>query len=123
MAWLMVPATIGPILGPPLGGFIVTYLSWRWIFYINVPIGLLGIVLATLFIDETARAGRRAASTCVGLVLSRRRAGRPDVRAGDRGRGAGRHGRSGLVVAGVLAGALYWRARAAAIRSPCSTSG
>ena len=40
MAWLMIPATIGPILGPPLGGFIVTYLSWRWIFYINVPIGV-----------------------------------------------------------------------------------
>jgi MFS family permease len=52
MAWLMVPATIGPIVGPPLGGFIVTYLSWHWIFYINVPIGILGIVLVTLFIDE-----------------------------------------------------------------------
>jgi MFS family permease len=31
MAWLMVPATIGPIVGPPVGGFIVTYLSWHWI--------------------------------------------------------------------------------------------
>jgi EmrB/QacA subfamily drug resistance transporter len=52
MAWLMVPATIGPIVGPPVGGFLVTYLSWHWIFYINVPIGLAGIVLVTLFIDE-----------------------------------------------------------------------
>jgi EmrB/QacA subfamily drug resistance transporter len=52
MAWLMIPATIGPIVGPPLGGFIVTYLSWRWIFYINVPIGILGIVLVTIFIEE-----------------------------------------------------------------------
>ncbi|WP_428487473.1 MFS transporter [Rhodopila sp.] len=52
MAWLMVPATIGPIVGPPLGGFIVTYLSWHWIFYINVPIGIAGIVLVTVFIDE-----------------------------------------------------------------------
>jgi len=52
MAWLMVPATIGPIVGPPLGGFIVTYLSWHWIFYINVPIGAVGIVLVTIFIDE-----------------------------------------------------------------------
>ncbi len=52
MAWLMIPATIGPILGPPVGGLIVTYLSWRWIFFINVPIGLLGMVLASLFIAE-----------------------------------------------------------------------
>ncbi len=52
MAWLMIPATIGPILGPPVGGLIVTYLDWRWIFYINVPIGVLGIVLVTLFIED-----------------------------------------------------------------------
>jgi len=52
MSYLTVPALIGPVLGPPLGGFIVTYSSWRWIFYINLPIGLLGIVLATLFIEN-----------------------------------------------------------------------
>ena len=44
---------MGPILGPPLGGFIVTYLNWRWIFYINVPIGILGVVLVSLFIANT----------------------------------------------------------------------
>ncbi len=42
MAWLTVPALLGPVMGPPLGGFIVTYFSWRWIFDINVPIGILG---------------------------------------------------------------------------------
>ena len=63
MAWLMIPATIGPILGPPVGGFIVTYLSWHWIFYINVPIGLLGIVLASLFIEEM-REPSPSPSTC-----------------------------------------------------------
>jgi MFS family permease len=52
MTWLMVPATIGPILGPPLGGFIVTYLDWRWIFYLNVPIGVIGLIMVTLFIDD-----------------------------------------------------------------------
>jgi EmrB/QacA subfamily drug resistance transporter len=52
MAWLLVPATLGPVVGPPLGGFLVSTLSWRWIFYINVPIGLAGIVLATVFIDQ-----------------------------------------------------------------------
>ncbi len=52
MSWLLVPALIGPILGPPVGGMIVTYLDWRWIFYINVPIGLLGFILVSLFIEE-----------------------------------------------------------------------
>ena len=52
MTWLMIPVTIGPVLGPPLGGFIVDALDWRWIFYINVPIGVAGLVLVTLFIDD-----------------------------------------------------------------------
>jgi EmrB/QacA subfamily drug resistance transporter len=52
MSYLTVPALLGPVLGPPVGGFIVTYSSWRWIFYINLPIGLIGIVLATLFIED-----------------------------------------------------------------------
>jgi len=52
-SWVLIPAVVGPILGPPVGGFIVTYLNWRWIFYINVPIGLIGIVLVSLFIANT----------------------------------------------------------------------
>ena len=52
MSWLLIPALIGPIIGPPLGGFIVTYLDWRWIFYINVPIGIVGFILVSIFIDE-----------------------------------------------------------------------
>ena len=40
MAWVSIPAMIGPLMGPPLGGFITTYASWHWIFLINVPIGL-----------------------------------------------------------------------------------
>ena len=52
MAWLTVPSLIGPVVGPPLGGLIVTYASWRWIFDINVPIGLLGIALVTRYVDD-----------------------------------------------------------------------
>ena len=52
MAWLSTPALLGPVLGPPLGGFIVTYVSWRYIFAINIPIGILGILLVTLFVDD-----------------------------------------------------------------------
>src|SRR3974390_2464488 len=51
MAWVTVPALIGPVIGPPLGGFITTYFSWHWIFLINIPIGLLGIFMALRFID------------------------------------------------------------------------
>ena len=51
MAWVTVPALIGPVIGPPLGGFITTYFSWHWIFLINIPIGLLGIVMALRYID------------------------------------------------------------------------
>jgi len=51
MAWVTVPALIGPVIGPPLGGFITTYFSWHWIFLINIPIGLLGIVMALKYID------------------------------------------------------------------------
>lgn len=52
MSWLLLPALMGPILGPPLGGFILAVASWRWIFYINIPVGILGVVLVTLFIDD-----------------------------------------------------------------------
>ena len=50
MAWLTIPALIGPLTGPPIGGFLTTYLSWHWIFWINVPIGIIGILLATRFL-------------------------------------------------------------------------
>jgi EmrB/QacA subfamily drug resistance transporter len=69
MAWLMIPATIGPIVGPPVGGFIVTYLSWHWIFYINVPIGIAGIILVTVFIDEM-KEPTRTKFDLRGLVLA-----------------------------------------------------
>jgi EmrB/QacA subfamily drug resistance transporter len=52
LAWLTVPALIGPVLGPLLGGFITTYWDWRWIFWINIPIAVLGMVLVTLFIPQ-----------------------------------------------------------------------
>ena len=46
------PTLIGPVVGPPLGGFITTYFHWRWIFWINAPIGLLGVLLALRFIEN-----------------------------------------------------------------------
>ncbi|UDQ89986.1 MFS transporter [Xanthobacter autotrophicus] len=52
LAWLTIPALLGPVFGPPLGGFITTYFDWRLIFFINVPIGVLGVFLATRFIEN-----------------------------------------------------------------------
>lgn len=52
MVWVTLPALVGPLLGPPVGGFITTYISWHWIFFINIPIGLVGITLATIFIED-----------------------------------------------------------------------
>ena len=52
MALLTIPALIGPMTGPPLGGFITTYFSWHWIFLINIPIGILGIVMSSIFLPE-----------------------------------------------------------------------
>ncbi|CAM7700447.1 MFS transporter [Phytobacter diazotrophicus] len=46
IATLTWPALVAPIIGPPLGGFITTYASWHWIFFLNVPLGLVAIVLA-----------------------------------------------------------------------------
>ncbi len=69
MVWVTLPALIGPLIGPPLGGFLTTYVSWHWIFFINVPIGLTGIVLATIFI-ENVRAEEPDPFDPVGTVLA-----------------------------------------------------
>ena len=58
MAWLSTPALLGPVLGPPLGGFVVTYFDWRFIFGINIPIGILGVVLVTLFVEDVRETTR-----------------------------------------------------------------
>jgi MFS family permease len=69
MAYLQVPAQLGPVLGPPIGGFITTYFSWRWIFLINLPLGILGIVLVTLFFDNP-KADTRRPLDWIGFVLT-----------------------------------------------------
>jgi EmrB/QacA subfamily drug resistance transporter len=68
MALLTMPALIGPMVGPALGGFITTYASWHWIFLINIPIGLLGIALASLFFEDL-RAESSDPFDLLGLVL------------------------------------------------------
>lgn len=107
MAWLTMPALIGPIVGPPLGGLIVTYASWRWIFDINIPIGVLGVVLVTLFVDNVrepppgpfdVRGLLLSGITLVALTFGMETAGR----------GVLEHWMTGgLLTAGAIGAALY----------------
>jgi EmrB/QacA subfamily drug resistance transporter len=69
LALLTIPALVGPILGPPVGGFITTYFHWRWIFWINIPAGLIGLALATTFMPRV-REERPPALDGLGFVLS-----------------------------------------------------
>jgi EmrB/QacA subfamily drug resistance transporter len=69
MAWVTVPALIGPVIGPPVGGFITTYATWHWIFLINLPIGVAGILLATRFITDL-RAEKHEPFDVTGMVLA-----------------------------------------------------
>ncbi len=74
MAWLTVPALIAPVTGPLIGGFFTTYLSWHWIFWINIPIGIAGIILATIFLDvpdsRTPRPVDLAGFVIMGIAVS-----------------------------------------------------
>ena len=69
MSVLTMPALLGPVLGPPIGGLIVTYGSWRWIFFLNIPLALLGIALVVRFIPNVREEGVRPLDW-VGLILT-----------------------------------------------------
>ncbi|HUA80699.1 MAG TPA: DHA2 family efflux MFS transporter permease subunit [Dyella sp.] len=69
MMWTLIPAILGTMAGPPLGGFIVQYLDWRWIFYINVPIGILGFWLVRRYIPVVHCMTRPARFDWLGFVL------------------------------------------------------
>lgn len=52
MAIFGIGAMFGPIIGPALGGWVTDQLTWRWIFYINIPIGVIAVIMATFFIFD-----------------------------------------------------------------------
>jgi len=69
MQVITVPGLVAPVVGPPLGGFITTYASWRWIFFLNVPIGLVGLAMVLLLMQNFREPERRPFDV-VGFVLS-----------------------------------------------------
>jgi len=108
MAWLTLPAMVGPLTGPPIGGFLTTYLSWHWIFWINIPIGLLGIVLTTIYLPKIESRTPRpidfpgfvlAGLSFAGIIFGLSVISLPAIPLV-----AGYSG----VAAGVVAGVLYW---------------
>ncbi len=66
---LGVPILLAPALGPTIGGYIVTYLGWQLIFFVNLPIGILGIIMGVLFLRETI-AERRTSFDLPGFICS-----------------------------------------------------
>jgi EmrB/QacA subfamily drug resistance transporter len=71
IATISLPMALGPILGPVLGGLVLNWLSWRWLFLINVPVIAVGLLLARRFLpaDRPARDAPRARLDLTGLVL------------------------------------------------------
>lgn len=66
--WMTVPMLVGPAVGPPIGGFLTEYVSWRAGFFLNVPIGLAGVIAVLLFIPRIE--GERRPFDRVGFILN-----------------------------------------------------
>lgn len=108
MSFLSIPALLGPVIGPPLGGFLVTYATWHWIFLINVPIGILGIFVVQRVIPEIREEvpprldwiGFLLSSICLSaLIISFESIGHSSWPVSVQ---------LGVFLAGLLAGWLYW---------------
>ena len=71
MAVIGIPTLLGPILGPVIGGAIVSNVSWRWIFYVNVPIGIVALILAVRFLETTPVTGSTGSTLSASCALPR----------------------------------------------------
>lgn len=69
MGWFTTPALIGPLIGPPLAGFVLSVADWPWIFFINVPVGILGMIAVGRFVPEL-RGTERVRFDIVGFLLA-----------------------------------------------------
>ena len=85
------PGLIAPVVGPPLGGFITTYASWHWIFFLNVPLGIVGMALSSVLIPNLKEDKVKpfdwigfvlSASACVSFVYGMELVGRENAQWG-----------------------------------------
>ncbi|CNF24700.1 MFS transporter [Yersinia kristensenii] len=107
MAFVTLPGQIGPLVGPALGGFLVEYASWHWIFLINLPVGVVGAI-ATLWLmpNYTTRTRRFDISGFVMLAIGM--ATLTLALDGHKGLGLPPLAIVGLVLCGIVALAGYW---------------
>ena len=57
LSFVTIPGLVGPLVGPPLGGWLVEVASWRWVFLINLPVGLVGVLVALRHMPDLRRSG------------------------------------------------------------------
>ena len=88
MSYITWPGLMAPVLGPPLGGFITTYSTWRWIFYLNVPLGAIAMALALWWTDNERENDERtfdwlgfalAGSACITFMYGLELMGQPSA--------------------------------------------
>ena len=88
MSYITWPGLMAPVLGPPLGGFITTYSTWRWIFYLNVPLGAIAMGLALWWTDNEPENSERtfdwlgfalAGSACIAFMYGLELMGQPSA--------------------------------------------
>ena len=69
MSVVAVPALLGPVLGPVIGGLLIDAISWRWIFYVNVPIGIVALLAAWRWLEPDPHRRPDAPIDAVGVAL------------------------------------------------------
>lgn len=115
MSFIAIPGQVGPLLGPTLGGWLVEYASWHWIFWINVPVGALGVWAAWRWMPKNDQQPKRAFDGVGFALLAFGMVGVSLALDGLSGVGMGHALVAVLLVFGMASLAAYWMH---ALRSP-----